>query len=186
MSGIALHLMRHGAPARPGLLLGHRDEPALPSEIARCVARAEGLAFDRVVSSDLSRTHDPAARIAAARGLEHRVDPDWRELDFGDWTGLAAAEVDPAAYARFWQDPDAHAPPGGERWSALRARVERALAGITVPSLVLTHGGAMRAALAVLFHMEQPQVWAFDLPYASVLSLRLWPGEGAQIVGLST
>ncbi|EJU09069.1 phosphoglycerate mutase [Sphingomonas sp. LH128] len=63
--------------------------------------------------------------------------------------------------------------------------MEQALAGITVPSLVLTHGGAMRAALAVLFHMEQPQVWAFDLPYASVLSLRLWPGEGAQIVELS-
>lgn len=185
MNGLTLHLMRHGAPQRPGLLLGHRDEPALPSETAKCVARAEGLAFDTVVSSDLSRTLDPALRAATERGMEHQVDTDWRELDFGTWTGLAAAEVDPAAYARFWDDPDAHAPPGGETWSAFKDRVARALERIDGDTLVVTHAGAMRAALAVLFHMEHRQVWAFDLPYASVLTLRIWPGEAAQITGLS-
>jgi len=185
MTGLTLHLMRHGAPQRPGLLLGHNDESALPSETAKCVARAEGLAFDTVVSSDLGRTSDPARQATMARGLAHRVDTDWRELDFGAWTGLAAAEVDPAAYARFWDDPDAHAPPGGETWSALKARVALALGRIEGDTLVVTHAGAMRAALAVLFHMEHRQVWAFDLPYASVLTLRVWPGEAAQITGLS-
>lgn len=185
MSGLTLHLIRHGAPQRPGLLLGHRDEPALPSETAKCVARAEGLAFASVVSSDLGRTLDPARQVGAARGLAHRVDADWRELDFGTWTGLAAAEVDPDAYARFWDDPDAHAPPGGETWSALKARVALALGRIEGDTLVVTHAGATRAALSVLFHMEHRQVWAFDLPYASVLSLRVWPGEAAQITGLS-
>ncbi|PNU02691.1 histidine phosphatase family protein [Novosphingobium guangzhouense] len=196
MTGIAVHLMRHGAPRRQGLLLGHRDEPALAASSALCVARAQGLAFDRVVSSDLCRTLVPAAEIAAARGLKHAVDTDWRELDFGDWTGRTPDEVDPDQYARFWDDPDLNAPPNGERWSTLRERVWRALGRLREPSLVITHGGTMRAAIAVLFHMEHTQVWAFDLPYGSVLSLRIWPqpvGVGdaghvaaAQITGLTS
>lgn len=185
MSGILVHLMRHGVPVQPNLLLGQRDDAPLPSGTDRCVAAAAGLAFDRVVSSDLARALAPAERIAAARALPHDVDAGWRELDFGAWTGLAPAQVDAGAYARFWDDPDVDAPPGGERWSQLRKRVGAALAQVAASSLVVTHGGAMRAALAVLFHMELRQVWAFDLPYSCVLSLRIWPGEAAQIVGLT-
>ena len=76
---------------------------------------------------------------------------------------------------------------GGERWSALVTRVSAALADLApVPTLVVTHGGAMRAALHSLCGFDQRQLWAFDLPYASLLSLRVWPGErpGAQIAGL--
>lgn len=185
MSGVLVHLMRHGIPVVPNLLLGQRDDAALPSGTARCVAAAEGLAFDRVLSSDLVRALDPATKIAAARGLPHAVDARWRELDFGTWTGLAPSQVDPGAYTKFWDDPEACPPPEGERWSQLCARVDAALAGIDAASLVVTHGGAMRAALATLFHMEHRQVWAFDLPYSCVLSLRVWPGEAAQIVGLA-
>ncbi|KMS52902.1 phosphoglycerate mutase [Novosphingobium barchaimii LL02] len=189
MTEILVHLMRHGIPVQPNLLLGQRDDPPLPSGTAKCVAAAEGLAFERVISSDLSRAHIPAARIAAARGASHTVDARWRELDFGAWTGLAPAQVDPAAHARFWDDPEANAPPQGERWSQLSARVGAALAEIHASTLVLTHGGAMRAALAALFHMEHRHVWSFDLPYSCVLTLRVWPGEAvptAQIVGLTT
>lgn len=191
MSGFLLHLMRHGAPQRPGLLLGHADEPALPTETAKCVARAEGLDFARVISSDLVRTRAPAADIAAIRDRPHHVDADWRELDFGEWTACAPAEIDARDYARFWEDPDAHAPPGGERWADLRTRVARGLTGIRGSVLVVTHGGAMRAALSVLCGLDHRQVWAFDLPCASVLTLRYWPapaeGEApaAQIVGLA-
>lgn len=186
MSGLLLHLMRHGAPERAGLLLGHADEPALPSESAKCVARAKALEFTRVVSSDLIRTLTPARTIAATSQMEHRIDADWREHDFGEWTARAPHEIDGEAYARFWDDPDAHAPPGGERWSDLQARVLRAISALNEPALVITHGGAMRAALSVLCGMDHRQVWAFDLPCASVLTLRVWPGEqpAAQIVGL--
>jgi alpha-ribazole phosphatase len=184
MSGFLVHLMRHGVPVTPGLLLGHRDDAPLPSGTARCVAGADGLEFAHVISSDLTRALDPAMAIAEARGLPHTIDPRWRELDFGTWTGLAPSQVDPAAHARFWDDPETHAPPEGERWSQLRRRVEEALAALDGSSLVVTHAGAMRAALSVLFHMEHRQVWAFDLPYSCVLSVRVWPGEAAQIVGL--
>jgi alpha-ribazole phosphatase len=54
--------------------------------------------------------------------------------------------------------------------------------------LVVTHGGAIRAALADLCGFDRRQIWAFDLPYAALVSLRIWPGpkRTVQIVGLAT
>jgi alpha-ribazole phosphatase len=183
---VVVHLMRHGEPVLAGCLLGRTDSPATAAGLARARAAALDLDIGACVTSDLVRASACAEAIAAVRNIPVRVDPRWRELDFGDWDGRPAAAVDPEALARFWNDPDAAPPPGGERWSALVARVGAALAELGERTLVVTHAGAMRAALAVACSLDARQVWAFDLPYASLLSLRLWPGEpgSAQVIGL--
>lgn len=183
---IVLHLMRHGAPVTPGLLIGHVDMAASPPGVAACVSQANGLAFEAVVTSDLSRAADAADRIAAGRSLAARRDGRWRELNFGAWDGLAPSAVDPVALNAFWADPEACPPPDGERWSALRARVAEALDDLSVPTLVVAHAGSVRAALSLLCGFDQRQCWAIDLPYAAVVSLRWWrgPDASAQITGL--
>lgn len=178
MAPFDLHLMRHGAPERPGLLLGRTDDAPTAAGIAACRAAARRLDIEALVHSGLRRTIAPARAIAEDRARLLAEDARWRELDFGLWDGLAPDSVAPAALARFRDDPDASPPPGGERWSALVARVTAALGALPPrPTLVLTHGGTIRAALAALFGFSPAQLWAFDLPYAACLSLRLWPGE---------
>jgi alpha-ribazole phosphatase len=187
VSGFALHLLRHGAPETPGLLMGRTDGVPTADGIAACVTQAADLGIEKLVASDLRRSRAAGEAIGAATGVALSVDPRWRELDFGDWDGKAASTLDPGALSRFWDDPDANPPPGGERWSALTARISAAVADLSpLPTLIVTHGGAMRAALHALCGFDQRQLWAFDLPYASLLSLRVWPGErpGAQIAGL--
>lgn len=187
MSGFALHLLRHGAPETPGLLMGRTDGAPTAEGIAACVAQAGDLGIEKLVASDLRRSRDAGAAIGEAIGVTPTIDPRWRELDFGDWDGKAASTVDPDALGRFWNDPDANPPPGGERWSALVARVSAAIADLApVPTLIVAHGGSMRAALHILCGFDQRQLWAFELPYAALLSLRVWPGEpaSAQIAGL--
>ncbi|WP_340313916.1 histidine phosphatase family protein [Rhizorhabdus argentea] len=184
---VLLHLLRHGAPELPGRMMGRTDVAPTPEGIAACVDQVADLEIDVLISSDLSRAGKAANAIAALSGRPLITDARWRELDFGDWDGRAASEIDPGALGRFWDDPDAHAPPNGERWTSLTARVGAAIKEVSAGStLVVTHGGAMRAALGVLCCFDQRQIWAFDLPYASLLSLKLWPGEkaAAQIVGL--
>jgi alpha-ribazole phosphatase len=103
------------------------------------------------------------------------------------WDGRLSNEIDAEALGRFWDDPDAHAPPEGERWSSLTARVAAAIGEMRARStLVVTHGGAMRAALSLLCGFDLRQIWAFDLPYASLLTFRVWPGEkpAGQVVRL--
>ncbi|RJF90716.1 histidine phosphatase family protein [Sphingomonas cavernae] len=186
MTGFTLHLLRHGAPALTGRMLGRTDCAETAEGVAACLDQTEELDFARLVSSPLRRAAAAADAIARRGGMTVTLDPRWREIDFGDWDGLSSADVDGDALGRFWNDPDMHAPPGGERWSTLTTRIAAAIDDIHEDTLVVTHGGAMRATLAVLFGFGQAQLWAFDLPYASVLSLRIWPGtlRQAQIIGL--
>lgn len=188
MTGFALHLLRHGAPQTPGLLMGRTDGAPTPEGIAACVAQAQDLGIERLIASDLRRSRTAGEAIRAALDVPLVIDPRWRELDFGDWDGEAASAIDSGALGSFWDDPDANPPSGGERWSALVGRVSAAIADLPpVPTLIVTHGGTMRAALHSLCGFDQRQLWAFDLPYAALLSLRVWPGEpaSAQIVGLT-
>lgn len=183
----ALHLLRHGATVLPGRLMGRTDGEPTAEGIAACVERARGHRIERLIASDLRRARLAGAAIAGATGAPLLIDPRWRELDFGDWDGMAASDVDPVALGRFWEDPDANPPPHGERWSSLVDRVALALDTLPpAPALIVTHGGAIRAALHLLCGFEQRRLWAFDLPYGALLSLRVWPGErtSAQIVSL--
>lgn len=184
MTGISIHLMRHGVPEMAGRLLGHCDSPPDPDGMALCVDRARAVMFEHVITSDLSRAHIPGEIIATERNAALHIDPRWRELDFGLWEGADPADLAADALGPFWDDPEANPPPGGERWSALCERVGAALSDISAPTLVVSHAGAMRAALSVLCGLDHRQCWTFDLPYGALLSLRLWPGGTAQITGL--
>lgn len=187
MAPFVLHLLRHGAPEIAGRMLGRTDAEPTEQGIQACLGQVAELGIEAITSSDLRRASCAAAAIGDRLGLTVTIDPRWRELDFGDWDGLPASDIDAAALGRFWDDPDAAPPPGGERWSALLDRVGQALGDIApCTTLVVAHGGSIRAAVALLCGFEQRQLWALDLPYAALLSLRIWPGDrpSAQIIGL--
>jgi alpha-ribazole phosphatase len=191
VSGFALFLLRHGEPEGAGRLIGRTDAPPIAPGIAACVEQARDLEAEVLIASDLSRAQLAGEAIGLATGVPLAIDPRWRELDFGAWDGMAPGDVEGTALARFWDDPEVHAPPGGECWSALVHRVAGAISDLAArPTLVVTHAGAMRAALAVLCGFDARQTWAVDLPYNCLLSLRVWPGDGpgkrstAQITGL--
>lgn len=188
MTHFDLHLLRHGAPETPGLMLGRTDMAPTDAGNRACVERVAGIDPTHIVSSDLRRAHDAAAMINAPRAQPHTIDRDWREIDFGDWDGMAPGAIEPVAFQRFWEDPDTYPPPNGERWTDLVSRVSAALSRIPASgtTLVVTHGGVMRAALTVLLPVDRAGAWAFDLPYAALLSFRIWPGteRTAQLIGL--
>ncbi|MBW6526103.1 histidine phosphatase family protein [Sphingomonas sp. RHCKR7] len=178
--------MRHGATAHDGRLNGRSDVAVTAVGIATCVAAAAPLRFARVVTSDLARARDCGAAIARRAEVTVSADARWRELDFGDWDGCHPEALDPDRLAAFWADPDTAAPPGGERWSSLLARVGAALDSLTADTLVVAHAGAIRAALAAACGFDSRQVWAFDLPYGATVTLRQWRGvaPAAQITAL--
>lgn len=189
MTDFTLHLLRHGAPETPGLLMGHTDGPPTQGGIEYCRRQVHDLGIAALVSSDLSRAQRAADAIGRDLDVPPAIDNRWRELDFGAWDGLPTSMVEQGALERFWEDPDANPPPSGERWSSLVGRVAAAIAALKhQPTLIVTHGGAMRAALAHLCGLSMAQTWAIDLSYGALLELRVWPGAkpSAQITGLRT
>jgi alpha-ribazole phosphatase len=183
---VTFHFMRHGATTRDGRLNGRSDVPVTRAGLANCVEAAATLRFARVVTSDLARARDCGAAIARAAEVPISADARWRELDFGDWDGCDPGSLDPARLAAFWADPDAAAPPNGESWTTLTSRVGTALESLAGDTLVVTHAGAIRAALAVACGFDARQVWAFDLPHGASVTLRQWRDNPpmAQIVAL--
>lgn len=138
-----LTLICAAAPARP---VFPADDPAAPAALARAGRVAPGRA--RCLVSPLLR----ARQTAAALGLAATPDPALREADFGAWAGQAVEAVlaaDPAGFA-LWRTDPAAAPPGGESFAAMAARVTtwleaQAAAGGRV--LAITHPGPIQAAL---------------------------------------
>ncbi|MGR3434840.1 MAG: histidine phosphatase family protein [Shimia sp.] len=142
--------VRHG-PTHQRTMTGWRDVAADLSATAIVDRLAAFLPDDAVfVSSDLRRARATAA--ALVRGRPRLPDhPGLREMRFGLWEGRPFDEIaarDPVLSRAFWERPGALAPPGGESWDALRARVAAArtdLLGAAGPRpvVVVAHMGVI-------------------------------------------
>jgi len=149
---------------------------------AQAVAAAARLrqlgGVDAVVTSPLARTRETADVVAAALGLDVRVDEGVAECAFGDWEGLTFAEVqeqDPAALER-WLASTSVAPPGGESFDELSARVGRArdrliarYPGQTV--VVVTHVSPIKTLVRLALDAPARAIYRMELKPASLSEL---------------
>jgi alpha-ribazole phosphatase len=143
-------------------------------------AAVEGGRWDRIVSSPLRRCHEFAAALAEHRGLPLADDARLRELHFGQWEGLAVAELmisSPQALRLFWKDPGRYAPPGAEQIDEACARVlsywHDASAGAADEHvLAVTHGGPMRILRAELTALPRERLLEIEVPYATLWDTR--------------
>jgi broad specificity phosphatase PhoE len=134
-------LVRHGQSEwnLTGRWQGQADPPLtdLGRTQARSAARALG-AVEAIWTSDLQRATETATIISAELGVGPVVvDPDLRERDAGEWSGLTRAEID-QHYPGYLhpldgQDPEGWTPqhpPGWEPDAELAVRIGRALSRI--------------------------------------------------------
>lgn len=188
-----IHLVRHGAHAAEGCLIGRTDAPLTEAGRQQFARQTSGLACNSVVASPLRRARVSAEGLAGARGLPLRIDEDWAELCFGDWDGRVLAELnaDPATADRLvaiYRSAESAAAPGGEDWYTLQARVGRALDRLVDPGpgsrlLVVTHAGPMRAALALVCGMPFVSLWAFRIAFGTRITLRTGRDANAGLWG---
>ncbi|MDP8911236.1 MAG: histidine phosphatase family protein [Actinomycetota bacterium] len=159
-------LARHGETDwnRDRRFQGHADPPLNERgrEQARELAhKLAGVEVAAVYTSPLRRARETAEIVAAAAGVELRVEPHLREVDVGDWTALTVDEVQqrfPEQYAR-WRAHETHGWNGGESYETLGERVVPALLtigdahpGATI--VAVTHGGPIRAIAGVIAGLD--------------------------------
>jgi broad specificity phosphatase PhoE len=165
-------LARHGETMwnREGRWQGHADielDPAGRRQARALGARLAGEGIDALYTSDLARAMETAAAIAAVTGVEAAVDPDLREVDVGDWSGLTRADVrarDPQWHAA-WERGEAPAYPGGETYAQLYARATAAFGRIVAAHpggatvVVVCHGGTIRAIVSEVVGLGPRDRW---------------------------
>jgi alpha-ribazole phosphatase len=175
-----IDLLRHGTTGRDGYLDGRTDPPLSELGWDQFQRQTQSRLWHRVVSSPLARARAAAEDLARQAGCGLDIDADWSELDFGRWDGrkhdeIAAEPGGKALLAAFHADAAVCAP-DGESWSDLQRRVARGVDRLLAkselaPVLVVTHGGAMRAALSHLLGWPLRQLWSLRISPATRISL---------------
>jgi alpha-ribazole phosphatase len=132
-------------------------------------------AVRRCLPQDTVSYASPSRRtVDTARAL--KLDPflmtEFKEQDFGDWTGrrhddLAAAGGE--GYARFWDDAARSRPPAGESFEDQIARVRQGLRRIeTASAILVVHSGTIRAALSIALDLAPRAALRFVIHPLSV------------------
>jgi probable phosphoglycerate mutase len=167
--------VRHGQTAvnASGRLQGRLDAPLSELGLGQARALAEVFVSERVtrvVTSPLVRARHTADEIAAKHGLTVDVDDRLIELDYGDWDGLAMADVAAEAWASWRADP-AFAPPNGESLARVRARIADFCRDALTDArhlVAVSHVSPIKAAVCVALDVDERATWRMQLGLASI------------------
>ncbi|AHM02845.1 Phosphoglycerate mutase family protein [Roseibacterium elongatum DSM 19469] len=185
-----LFWVRHG-PTHQTACTGWRDVPADLSDTDAIARLSAHLPADaHLVSSDLTRAVTTADAIGGARPrLAH--ERDLREFDFGAWDGLHFDTItarDPNLSRRFWEEPGETAPPDGESWNAVAARVSATIARLMtdVPGdlVAVSHFGAILTHLSQAGGIAAKAALSHRIDTLSVTELHLLP-DGWRIAAIN-
>ena len=118
-------------------------------QMAKIGAQLASRRVDLWVASNLRRSWQAAGILS--RGALVRIEPDFREIHFGQWEGLTREEIqarDPVAFEDWQAGRDGFEYPAGESRAAFRARVgrglERVLASPAANVAAVLHKGVIR------------------------------------------
>jgi broad specificity phosphatase PhoE len=154
-----LFLSRHGETDwnAEGRFQGHSDQPL--NEHGRAQARGlahrlEKVKLTAIYASDLQRSRETAAIVAAPHEIEVVSLPELREVDVGEWSGLTREEI-----AERWPERSRAWREGGRGWTQgesyeeMAARVIACLDRLAREHdggriLYVGHGGTLRGVLA--------------------------------------
>ena len=146
------------------------------------------LGVEAVYASPLRRSLETARLVGKRLGLELRVRPDLRELDFGELEGRTYDEIaagEPALYRTWMETPTAVRFPGGESYADLHERVGNVLARIRQDHpdsvvAVVAHGGVNRVLLAVALGLRGDEIFGIEQDYGRI-SVVDWSEEAAVV-----
>ncbi|KLN33647.1 phosphoglycerate mutase [Cellulosimicrobium funkei] len=181
----------------PSLTARGRTQAAQAADLVFRVGRQAWPDLPRpttIVASPMVRAQETARAVGRRLGVHVTTDDRFAEVDFGEWEGLTAAEVDAAWPGRLhaWHTTGTTAAPGGESYADVGARVWHGLqylvdtllpgagpAGRT--AVVVGHAVQVRAAVGTAIGAPPSQWSRVRVPPASVSILRLWPDGTSEL-----
>ncbi|MFN3943711.1 MAG: histidine phosphatase family protein [Allosphingosinicella sp.] len=172
-------LIRHAAHVELGRILsGRRRDVALSrdgleqAEIVADLIAVQPIAA--VYASPRERAYYTARAIAERYEQKVRIEDRLDEIDFGDWTGRAFAELEDDPAWRDWNAARGTArPPGGESMAEAADRAMGAIGGIAAAHAgetvaAVSHCDIIRGVIARCLGLPLDHLLRFDVDPASV------------------
>ena len=171
-------MIRHTSVAVPkGTCYGWSDVPVADTfeqEAAATRARLEGMVFDQVYSSPLSRAH----KLAAFCGFPHPIlDDRLKEMNMGEWEMQRYDEIRDEALERWYADYMHLPATGGESFPMLLARVSAFLDELRQKPFrhvaVFAHSGVLVSAGIYARLWGETDAFAHSVPYGGIQEMEL-------------
>jgi probable phosphoglycerate mutase len=195
-----LLLVRHGSTqmAEQRRYSGRRDVPLSPEgetqakataeRIAAMLARSGGGTRPVVVTSPLVRCRRTAEIIADRIDASVTVEDGLTECDFGAWEGLTFAEVRQVWPEELdaWLASTQVAPPGGESFAQVAARVRPVIARLAAEYVgrvvvVVTHVSPIKLVLRDALQATDGLLHRLYLDAAGISVVDYWPDGGVAV-----
>lgn len=185
--------LRHGQAQGGNYFRGLTDDPLTERGWQQMFQQCLGKQWQVIVTSPLRRCASFASAWGQQQGIEIMVAPDWREIDFGDWEGQSAEQINrhqPEALARFYANPAEFTPPHAENYLDFSVRIQLAwqkllmdFAGKQV--LVVTHAGVIRLLFSQLLAIPARQSMQIEIPHACMTRFSCFDDTTGRFVQLN-
>lgn len=143
--------------------------------------------FRAIFTSSSERALETTNYVNAGRDIPVIVEPNLRELSFGDWEGKThkeIEEIDEVEYFHFWNSPHLynHQSHKGEGLADFNKRVQEAFKRIVAEYtsgnlLIVTHGVAIKAILSYVMDLPTEKMWETPFIHGTSLSIFQWDGD---------
>jgi len=177
MTATKFLLIRHGQSTwnAAGRWQGHGDPPLSEQGCTQVESAAKHFAdqsVDLLVCSDLLRARQTAAILGTPMGLQAKIEPRFREMDIGFWTGLSGEEIGkrwPEELRSFIEGDASIRLGDGESRLDLRTRAHEALEELRQTHhdqrvAIVTHLGVIRALMPNFLPENAEMSWLDGLP----------------------
>ena len=168
-------LVRHGLTFwnTLGKMQGSSDVQLSPDGLHQARLLAAHFPFhiaDAIYSSPLARAETTAMILANKFNLHVQLEPDFSEINFGDWEGQILREIantDPENFEKFFKQPDAVKIPNAETFQQAQNRAMNALKKIIAAHdseknshiIIVAHGAINRLILCAILDLPINKMW---------------------------
>lgn len=185
-----IYLIRHGETDSNSehRFQGRLDLPLNSKGLQQAKSMSEYMAekkIDIIYSSTMLRARMTAAELAMSKNMSYRPLELLQEISFGDWEGMAYAEINkkwPNEMELFLNRPAAWVPPNGETFLAAQERCQKAFDQIFAECghdkniAIISHGGIIRLQLCIALGIPLDNLWKLSIYNVSVSTLSDWQG----------
>ncbi|MCF7969759.1 MAG: alpha-ribazole phosphatase family protein [Methylococcaceae bacterium] len=172
-----IDLLRHGEVLGGSCYRGITDDPLTAKGWQQMQDKLNGdTHWDVIISSPLSRCYQFATALTSKLQQPLISEPAFQEIDFGDWEGKTAEQIEPQLLSQFYADPVNFSPPNGEHFNDFQQRILVAwqalleeLQGNRI--LLISHAGVIRIILAHSLGLDIQHSFRLKIDHACLSSL---------------
>ncbi len=173
-----LYLIRHPRPnIGTGICYGQADIDVLDDDLQKAVKE-----LSKQIPGECDLWSSPLTRCKKlADALHHspRFDDRLKEINFGDWENKSWDDIGKSAIEQWASNVTYFAPPNGESVAILRNRVASFLENLPKDklSVIVTHGGVMRAIAGLLVKLHRENWMQLSFDYAQLVKITMQNDE---------